>query len=194
MGLFLFERPPMQYTTEAINRTTGDLRIVDLGNWVTVTELGQHYGVGPQKIRSILYHLGMLTPEGGRFRLTPKAVQQGFGKRHDRPKKHKYPFDVISPLGQKVIAESWGWVVTDLKKEKQSKPHLQEAAEALAAFKKGRRSEMTTQMAVCWMRDHFPKLQQDEIATLLDVAPSLVNRYAKTQAKQRDFHQRSKAA
>ena len=47
-------------------------------------------------------------------------------------------------------------------------------------------------MEVCWLLDHFPKLKQDDIATLLDVAPSLVNRYATTQAKQRDFHQRRK--
>ena len=53
---------------------------------------------------------------------------------------------------------------------------------------------MTTQMEVCWLLDRFPKLQQHEIATLLDVAPSLVNRYAKTQAKQRGFYQHRKAA
>jgi hypothetical protein len=50
----------MLYTNETVDRTTGDLRIVNMGNWVTVTELGQHYGLGPRKIRSLLYHMGML--------------------------------------------------------------------------------------------------------------------------------------
>ena len=184
----------MQYTNETLDRTTGDLRIVDMGNWVTLTELGQHYGVGSRKIRSLLFHMGMLGSEGGRFRLTPKAVQQGLGKRHDNPKKIKHPFDVISPLGQKVFAENWAWIAADLEGEKRSKPILREASKTLEGFKKGRLSEMTTQMEVCWLLDQFPKFQQDEIATLLEVAPSLVNRYAKTQAKQRDFHKRRKAA
>ncbi len=48
-------------------------------------------------------------------------------------------------------------------------------------------------MEVCWLRDHFPDLTQDEIAGLIDVPQSLVSRYAKTQAKQRDFNQRQKA-
>jgi hypothetical protein len=135
----------------------------------------------------------MLRSEGGRFRLTPHAVQQGFGKRHDNPTKIKHPFDVISPLGQKIIAENWAWIAADLEGEKRSNPQIQVASEALKAFKKGRQSEMTTQMEVCWLLDHFPKLKQDDIAILLDVAPSLVNCYAKTQAKQREFHQRRRA-
>jgi hypothetical protein len=184
----------MLYTTEQLDRTTGDLIIVDLGNWITVTELGKQYGLGEKKIRSVLHNLGMLRSEGGRFRLTAKAVQLGLGKRHDKPKKHRYPFDVISPLGQKIIAENWDWVVADLDQEKQSKPLLREAIEALTRFKQGRRSEVTTQMGVCWLRDHFTDLTQDEIAGLVDAPQSLVNRYATTQAKQRDFHQRRKAA
>ncbi|MBM6582904.1 hypothetical protein ILT44_22110 [Microvirga sp. BT689] len=184
----------MIYTTEELNRTTGDLRIIDLGNWVTVTELGKRYGLGAKKIRSVLHHLGMLKSESGRFRLTTRAVQLGLGKRHDKPKKHQYPFDVISPLGQKVIAQNLGWVMEDMDEEKQSKPQLQAASQALKTFKDQRQSQMTTQMEVCWMRDHFPDFTQDEIAGLIDAPQSLVNRYAKTQAKQRDFHQRRKAA
>jgi hypothetical protein len=136
----------------------------------------------------------MLQSERKRLRLTPKAVALGYGKRHDNPKKIKHPFDVISPLGQKIIAENLGWVMEDMDQEKRSKPQFQVASQALATFKGKRQSEMTTQMEVCWMRDHFPDLTQDEIAGLLDTPQSLVNRYAKTQARQRDFHQRRKAA
>jgi hypothetical protein len=184
----------MLYTAEQLDRTTGDLIVVDLGNWITVTELGKQYGLGEKKIRSVLHHLGMLRSEGGRFRLTAKAVQLGLGKRHDKPKKHRYPFDVISPLGQKIIAENWDWVGADLEQEKQSKPLRLEASQALESFKGQRLREMTTQMEVCWMRDHFPELTQDEIASLIDTPQSLVNRYGKAQGKQRDFHQRRKAA
>jgi hypothetical protein len=177
----------MLYTTEELDRTTGDLRIVNLGNWVTVSELGKQFGLGAKKIRSVLHHMGMLGSEKGRFRLTHQAVQEGFGKRHDNPKKYRYPFDVISPLGQKVVADNWHWVVTDFDQEKHSKPILREASAALASFKKGRRSEMTTQMEVCWLRDHFPKLTQDEIASLVDIPQSLVNRYAKLQERQKEY-------
>ena len=132
----------------------------------------------------------MLQSEGKRLRLTPKAVALGYGKRHDRPKKIKYPFDVIAPLGQKVIAENWAWVVADLEHEKHSKPQMQTASEVLAAFKEGRCGEMTTQMEVSWMRDHFPELAQDEIAALIDAPQSLVNRYARLQERQREHAKR----
>ena len=184
----------MEYTSEVLDRANGDLKIITLGNWITVTELGKEHGLGSRKIRSILHHLGMLQPEKKRLRLTLKAVALGYGKRHDNPKKIKHPFDVISPLGQKVIAENVGWVMEDMDHEKRSKPQLLIASQILEGFKGNRQGEMTTQMEVCWMRDHFPDLTQDEIAGLIDTPQSLVNRYAKTQAKHRDFHQRRKAA
>ncbi|WP_262296961.1 hypothetical protein [Microvirga sesbaniae] len=125
---------------------------------------------------------GQAVPRG----LTPKAVRLGLGQRHDNPKRFKDPFDVISPLGQKILAENWHWVAADLQQAKQSKPIVRETSKALARLKEGRRREMTTQIDVCWLRDHFPKLTQDEIASLVDITQSLVSRYAKLQGKQRD--------
>lgn len=180
----------MEYTSEVLDRTTGDLKIITLGNWITVTELGRQYGLGSRKIRSILHHLGMLQSEKKRLRLTPKAVALGYGKRHDNPKKIKHPFDVISPLGQKVVAENLGWVMGDMDQEKRSKPQLLVASQAFESFKGQRQTEVTTQMGVCWIRDHFPDLTQDEIAGLVDAPQSLVNRYARLQGKQRDFARR----
>jgi hypothetical protein len=177
----------MLYTAELLDRSSGDLRIVDLGNWFTVTELGQRYGLGPKKICSVLHHPEMLQTEGKRLRLTRKAVELGYGRRHDFPKKHKYPFDVISPLGQRVIAENWEWLLADMAEEEHSKAILWEASEAMASFKESRRSEMTTQMEVCWLRDHFPNLTQVEMATLLDIPQSLVDRYVKLQARQQAY-------
>ena len=79
-----------------------------------------------------------------------------------------------------------------LEQEKQSKPILRDASEALATFKQGRRSDMATQMEVCWLRDHFRTLIQDEIASLIDIPQSLVNRYGKLQEKQRDYVRRQR--
>jgi hypothetical protein len=36
----------MQYTAEVLDHATGDLKEVSLGDWITVTELGEQYGVG----------------------------------------------------------------------------------------------------------------------------------------------------
>lgn len=177
----------MEYTSEVLDRSTGDLKIITLGNWITVTELGKQHGLGSRKIRSILHHLGMLQPEKKRLRLTPKAVALGYGKRHDNPKKIKHPFDVISPMGQKVVAQNLGWVTEDMDQEKRSKPQIQVASQALEGFKGQCQSEMTTQMEVCWLRDHFPKLTQDEIAAVIYIPQSLVNRYARLQERQREY-------
>jgi hypothetical protein len=85
-----------------------------------------------------------------------------------------------SRLSQKIIAENWRWVAP-LERVGQAKPILREVSEAMASFTDGCRIEMTTQMEVCWMRDHFPKLTHEEIATLIDAPHSLVNCYAKRQ-------------
>jgi hypothetical protein len=190
VGFFYLSSHHMHYTTEQLDRSTGELHLASLGEWITLTELGKQYGVGERKIRTILHHLGMLQPEGGRYRLTARAIEQGFGKRHDNPKKHQYPFDVISPLGQQIIAENWDWVVTDLEQKKRSTPRLRAASDALEEFKKARSSQLTTQMDVCWLTDHFPKLTPCEIAQIVGVPHPQVYRYSRIRSKQRDFWHR----
>jgi predicted transcriptional regulator len=49
---------------------------------------------------------------------------------------------------------------------------------------------MTIRMEVCWLRDHFPKLTQEEIASLIDIPQSLVNRYAKLRERPREYAKR----
>jgi hypothetical protein len=182
----------MHYTTEVLNRATGDLGEVSLGNWITVTELGEQYGVGNRKARSVLYHMGLLQSEGqhGRYRLTPHAVQQGLGKRIDKSKRSKWPFDVLSPEGQRLIAENWDANLRDLELEKVTTPLLQAASDGLPRFKNGRSSEPTTQMEVCWLLDHFPTLTMEEIALLIGVERPLVSRYANLRFKQLAFAKR----
>jgi hypothetical protein len=94
----------MEYTTEVIDRRTGDLVTQSLGNWKTITELASDYEMGRNEFRHVLTVMGLLSPEGqkGRRRLTREAVDTGFGKRIEPGKssKFRFPFDTISPDGQ----------------------------------------------------------------------------------------------
>lgn len=179
----------MHYTTEILDRTTGELKEVSLGHWITVTELGEQYGVGSKKVRSILHHMGLLQSEGqhGRYRLTPHAVQQGLGKRIEKSKRSQWPFDVISPEGQKQIASVWSQTVTDLEHDRMSDPLVQSAEAALQAFNARRSTDMETQQEVCWLLDHYADLTLQQIASLLGVERPLVSRYAILRKKQREF-------
>jgi hypothetical protein len=183
----------VEYVTEELDRSTGDLVAISLGDWITVTELGESYGVGPKQVRAILHHLGMLQSESGRYRLSPRAVEQGFGKRIEASKSRKYPFDVISPLGQTIIGQEWHYVLADLEAERTANSQVKGAGEALASFKQHRSSELTTQQEVCWLLDHFPDLLLEEIAVVLPVTRSLVSRYAKLRSRQLDYAKRLRA-
>jgi hypothetical protein len=186
----------MYYTTEVLERATGDLKEVSLGEWITVTELGTQYGVGNRKVRSVLHHMGFLQSEGqhGRYRLTPHAVEQGLGIRHDRPKRSKWPFDVISPKGQELIALIWDKTISDLECERLSDPLVRSADTALQEFKAQSPTPMKTQQEVCWLTNRFPGLTYQQIADLLGVQRPLVSRYANLQKKQIAFRERQKAS
>jgi hypothetical protein len=190
--LFIKSHQSMHYTTEILDRATGDLKEVSLGDWIPVTELGDRYGVGRKQVRSILHHMGLLYSEGrhGHYRLTPRAVEQGLGKRIDKPRKSKYPFDVISPEGQKLIAENWQAVVAEMNIEKVATPLLRAASDGLTHFRNSKVSEPTTQMEVCWLIDHFPNLSMTDIGTLIGVERPLVSRYANLRFKQLEFAKR----
>lgn len=177
----------MEYVTEDVDRRTGELVVRSQGDWITVTELGSSYGVGPKRVRAILYHMGLLRPEGphGRYRLTPTAVHRGFGKRHDRPKRGRYPFDVISPLGQTLIKQAWTDVVADLDGEVSGDPEVCEAQNALTIFQSSRLSLMTTKEAVRWLNDFRRMLTQRQIASALEVSEQLVGRYLNQLRKER---------
>jgi hypothetical protein len=184
----------MEYTTETLDHSTGELKEISLGNWITVTELGELYRVGPKQVRSILHHMGLLQSEGrhGWYRLTSHAVAQGLGNRIDKSRSG-FPFDVISPLGQLLIAQVWDETVADLEQERRGDPQVEEARASLGAFKMQRLRPLTTQEEVCWMKDHYPDMRHDQIARVLEVSPPLVTRYANQRREQRDFITRQKA-
>ena len=174
----------MLYVQETLDRQTGLLATNTIGEYVTVTELGDNYRVGPKRVRVILHHMGVLAAEGRRYRLPRAFVERGLGFRHDNPRS-KHPFDVLSPKCQALIAEAWDDTVADLDSE--TAPTMHRAKAALDAFRSTRRRELTTQEAVCWLCDHHPSLLHRQIADILGVTPQLVSKFTKLRAKQRQI-------
>jgi hypothetical protein len=173
----------LEYTTEALDRASGDLVTKSLGEWITVTEYGQAKGEGPRQTRAILKEMGLLAPEhfgpsgNVRNRLTPRAVALGLGKRL-HPKGGKYPFDVLSPSGQLWADERWTEASREVAARSQDSPTKRLAKMRLEEFIKGRRTAMTTQMEICWLIDHFPDLSQSDVCEILGVPKQTVSRYA----------------
>lgn len=175
----------MQYNREVLNRETGELQTIDLGNWITIRELGEMHGYGRRETTEVLRRLDVLQVEQGdrvtRHRLAAWFVERGYGRRLKR-KTDKYPFDVVSPDGQEWINELWSLAVDDLDREKTTIP-VEEARSALASFSEGRHL-MTVQMQVCWLADFFSGLTQEQMALVLSVSQQLVSRNLAIRAKQ----------
>lgn len=175
----------MIYERDVLDRATGEIATVSLGDFITVTELGERYGVGKRRVREILHHMGLLAPENGRYRLPRSAVEKGLGIRHDRPRV-RHPFDVLSPRAQAMVAQVWDETVADLDASRAADPDVLKASLALEAFKANRpvspktQTKMTTQMEVCWLLDHFGPagLTLQQIANILGVDRALVSRHA----------------
>jgi hypothetical protein len=184
----------MEYTTEVLDRTTGDLKTVSLGNWVSVTEYGATKGVGSRQVRAILSHLGLLqeqlevsksgTSRVARRRLTDEAVKAGLGKRNYPKKAGTYPYDVLSPKGQEWIDQRWDDAVQTMASETASNPMVTTAKECLDKFKASRRLDMTPQMEVCFLSDHFPDLLQVDICRITGASPRMVSLHVNTRADQ----------
>ncbi len=112
--------------------------------------------------------------------VSPQTVVKRLHRKID-----KYPFDVISPDGRKWIEELWPLAVEEIQKRKTTLP-VKQATEALTEFKKTRK-EMTVQMEVCWLADHFPDLSQAQMALVLSVSQPLVSRNLAIRKRQRDW-------
>ncbi|WP_050596379.1 hypothetical protein [Mesorhizobium sp. WSM1293] len=184
----------MEYTTELLDRSTGDLDTVSLGNWVTVTEYGATKGVGSRQVRAILSHLGLLQEQleasksgntrVARRRLTVDAVKAGLGKCIYPRKAGAFPFDVLSPKGQAWIDQRWDEAVQTMASEIASSPMVTMATECLDGFKASRGSDMTPQMEVCFLSDHFPDLLQVDICRITGASPRMVSLHVNTRADQ----------
>ena len=179
----------MQYTEEIIDRKTGELVIIDKGDWITITELGELYNVGPRHCRSILRHMGLLHIEGsdrhGRHKLSPWVMDRNWGKRIP-PRKSGQPFDVVGPDARDWIKERWQDVVEAIEDEKLA--HVREAQVALEHFRNDRNAyrkracqeDMPVVEMVSWLADHYPVLSHVEIGSILDVSQQVVTRHLDT--------------
>ncbi|MCJ8507641.1 hypothetical protein MUU53_06900 [Rhizobium lemnae] len=184
----------MLYTSQLLDRKTGEFVLVEDGDWITITELGELHSVGPRRIRTILRHMDFLQIEGGgrqqRHRLCPWVTAKGWGKRIQA--KGTIPFDVISPLARDWIAERWSQAESSL--ELQENGPVKKAKAALESFRDDRNGyrrsirerfpyrdnnppDMEISEMVSWLNHFFPKLSHSEIATILDVSQQLVSRY-----------------
>lgn len=174
----------MLYVQETLDRQTGSLATDTIGDYITVTELGNKYGVGPKRVRVILHHMGVLAAEGRRYRLPQAFAQHGLGVRHEKPRSG-HPFDVLSPKCQALIAEAWDDTITDLNRE--VTPTVRRAKTALDAFCSTRCRQLNTQEAVCWLCDHHPRLLHRQISDILGVTPQLVSKFVKLRAKEKQI-------
>lgn len=183
----------MEYRHEVLDRATGRLEAKSIGDWITVTELGQRHRVGPRKVRAILHHMGVLAKEGRSYRLPRDLVESGIGRRHDKSKSG-HAFDVISPKGQRLIDAMWSHTVEDYEADCRRDRSVQLIRDALAAFKANRTDDLGTAGEVRWIEDHFPGTLHKTIAEVLEVSPALVTRHMQQRAAQLDHCKRFREA
>lgn len=175
----------MLYTEEVLDRRTGALNTISIGDWITMTELGELHGVGSREVRSILRQMDIISIEGRgkstRHRLQPWFVKRGYGKRIS-PKKCRTPFDVIGPEGRIWVEGRWAEAVAALEAERSS-PKIMEAQVALAAFQaREGRTPLSVKQSIYWLCDHFPDLMHTEMASIISVSQQLVSREVKIRA------------
>lgn len=182
----------MEYLREVLDRRTGRLETKSIGDWITITELGQRYGVGSREIRAILHHIGVLAQEGHRYRLPRHLVDEGIGQRHDFPRSG-HAFDVLSPLGQQLVASVWDEAVADYRAERDKEALVVSIRRTLALCKANRRDDLGTAGEVRFLLDHFEDVQLNTIAAALDVSPQLVSRHAARREAQHSFIKRWRA-
>lgn len=179
----------MEYIQEVLDRTTGQLKTQSLGDWITVSELGQRYGVGNRKVRCILHHMGVLAREGRCYRLPHRLVEAGIGKRIDFPSSG-HAFDTISPKGQELVATIWTETAEGYETETGNSALVATVRGALAAFNAVRSEPLETAGEVRWVLDHFRDIKFNVVATALEVSPALVTRYARQRATEIDYRKR----
>jgi hypothetical protein len=167
----------MEYVQDVLNRKTGKLDRTSLGDWITITELGERYGLGNRQTRTILREMGFLVVEGAdriaRHRLATWVTERGWGRRL-RPV-GRFPFDVVGPDAQCWIDEHWAAAE---KKAGDLSVLGQQARDHLSEFMAGRRkASRTPMMMVTWLCDHYPGLSQSEKGRIVGISQQLVSRF-----------------
>ena len=185
----------MEYTKQTLDRSTGELVTASMGEWKTISEVAESFGVGSRKFRTVLRRMAFLQLEyvgkDWRHRLARWVTEQGWGKRLRREQNGRStPFDVVSPEAQDWIGDRLQVALAEL--EAEVSPDAVAASAALNDFRTARNEyrakltdgkEMSVEEMVGWLSDFYPNLSQPEIATALHVTQQLVSRYQDQRSK-----------
>ncbi|TPP09789.1 hypothetical protein [Rhizobium glycinendophyticum] len=175
----------MQYTSEILDRKTGEMVSIDQGHWITMEELSEVFKIGRRQLATVLHQMNFLQIEGSgrnaRNRIRDWVIAKGYGKRNKR-KSDDMPFDVVSAEGVRWIAERWE-AAKKAVEEKTSGP-AKEAREALREFQKCRSGPMCGKQEIHWVADHFPHLTHDQMAQALSLSRQLVTRFMRIRSEQ----------
>lgn len=187
----------LHYTEEILDRITGELVSIDKGQWITIAELAELFGVGRRQATTILREMNFLQVEGSgkdcRHRISPWVSARGWG-RTNRRKSDKYPFDVISPEAVDWIMKEWPRAEEAVRRRTEELP-VAEASAALEHFKTSRgRHNMTVLQQAYWLADHFPSLTHRQIADALKVTRQLIDKFLKARHEQRQRWSELKAS
>lgn len=197
----------MHYRRKVVDLDTGNTCWTDLGDHRPLTEVAIALGIGPRKFREVLLAMGLVSreldtagsqfrnaetgdgfiPAGAKFRhrLTPWAVESGFGYRMDNVgfafDPEKTPFDVLSPLGVEYVNDH---LTAALAKLNEPTHAMRSAMEDLAAFEATRRGPLDNHGRVLWLDDHHPNLPASDVAGALGITDRLVRRWREARDKQ----------
>jgi hypothetical protein len=180
----------MEYTTTVLNRFTGATEAISLGDWITITELGEMYAVGPKRVRQVLYHMGLLQREttNGKteYRLTKDAIGKGLGRRNliKTGRMAGKTFDVISPKGRDLIRQAWEDTITDLDLDSVITHEVQEANKRLNEYDWSRHTHLDKQGRFLWAKYHYPDLTNDQYAFIAGVEVKTIEKYQKIRRDQ----------
>jgi hypothetical protein len=181
----------MNYMRQVTDLDTGKKTWLDLGDHRPLSEVAKDLGVGPRRFREALAHMGLLSREWDdrskqhRFRLTPGAVESGFGIRHDNKGFHydpdRTPFDVLSPAGVAYIKDHLSAALAALS---ELPDDVRDALGELGAFAARQNSAMTPEMRVCWLTCRYPNMSPSQVAQGLGISETLVHRYRARRERQ----------
>ncbi len=167
----------MEYFKEIIDRSTGEVTRISLGDWITSSELGKRFGAGPKQTRAVLIEMGFMFVAIGeqknRTRIMPWVEKKSWG-RLIKPK-NGFEFDVINEDAQRWIAQRWVKAqssINELPKDALI------AKEGLELFIRDRDNpdDMDTRGQVKWLMDHFPLLMHVDIAKIVRVSKQRVSK------------------
>lgn len=184
----------MQYTRQVMDLDTGAVTWVDLGDHRPFSEVAKILSIGPRKFREVLAHMGIVSREWDdrsqqhRYRLTPAAVESGFGMRHDnvgcRYDPDRVPFDVLGPAGIEYVRDH---LQPALAAMAETPAEVSAAVAKLVALDGKRRAPLPLSQKVCWLEAHYPEITAAQVAAACGVSETVVHKYRRRLRQQREY-------